>query len=196
MTESITLHREETKASGWIGRRYPRKEDARFITGNGLFAADIRIPGLAHVAIARSPYSSAKIVRIDKTQALAVPGVIDIFTGAEIVSELDPLPNLLPSPYDKVKDYGIAVDMVRYAGEPVAVVVAESTYVAWDALDLLEVEYEELPPVLTAMAGSKDGSPLVHENVPTNVVWHRKFTYGDVDEAFKSAHLVVSKRLK
>lgn len=196
MTESITLHKGETKTAGWIGKRYPRKEDVRFITGNGLFTADIKLPNMACVAIARSPYSSAKIVSIDKKKALAVPGVVDIFTGAEIVAELDPLPNLLPSPYDKVRDYGIAVDRVRYAGEPVAVVIAESTYAAWDSLDQLEVEYEALPPVLTALDGARDGSPLVHENVPTNVVWHRKFTYGDLDEAFGSAHLVVSKKFK
>ncbi len=196
MAASVTMHKEEARTAGWIGKRYPRKEDIRFITGNGLFAADIKIPNMAYVAIARSPYSSAKIVRIDKNRALAVPGVVDIFTGAEIVEELDPLPNLLPSPYDRVKDFGIAVDRVRYAGEPIAVIVAESTYAAWDAMEQLDVEYEELPPVLTAMTGAKDGSPLVHENVPTNVVWHRKFTYGDLDEAFRSAHIVVSKKLK
>lgn len=196
MTESVTLHREETKNVKWVGSRYPRKEDVRFVTGNGMYASDIRIPGLAHVAIARSPYASAKIKGIDKSKALEVPGVVAVFTGEEIVAELDPLPNLLPSPYDKVKDYGIAVDRVRYAGEPIAVVVAESNYAAWDAVEQLEVDYEPLSPVLTAKSGCEKDAPLVHENVPTNVVWQRKFTYGDVDEVFKNADLVVSKKFK
>lgn len=179
----------------WIGRPLPRKEDLRFITGKGRYTSDFELPNTAYVVIARSPYANARIVKIDASKALELPGVLAVITGEDVAEEINPFPNLLPHPYNQIKDYGIAINETRYAGEPVALIVAENMYTAHDALELLNIEYEPRQPIISAEEAMRDGSPRVHENIPSNVVWHKKFTYGDVDEAFKKADLIVKKRL-
>ena len=180
----------------WIGKSLARKEDRRFITGQGQYTGDLRLPNLSHAVILRSPYAHAKIVSIDVGNALALPGVFAVITGKDVANEIEPFTNgMLPVPYNQMNDYGIAVEVVRYVGEPVAVVVATDEYVARDATDMIEVEYENLPAVLSPDQAMAPDSARVHENFPSNIPWHKKFTYGDVDGAFAKADLIVHEKI-
>lgn len=183
-------------AAKWVGSPVPRREDLRLVQGQGRFVDDMRLPNLAYAVFVRSPYAHARIRRVEAGPALRLPGVIAVLTGADLARRMRPFPNLLPPPYSEMRDYGIAVEKARYAGEPVAVIIAEDKYVAYDALELVEVEYEPLPPVASAARGLEPDAPLVHENLPSNLVWHRRFTYGDVDAAFREARVVVRETLQ
>ncbi|WP_019120655.1 xanthine dehydrogenase family protein molybdopterin-binding subunit [Brevibacillus massiliensis] len=183
--------------AGLVGARIKRKEDPRLITGNGNFTDDIKLPGMLHAAFLRSPYAHARIKRIDVSEALKLPGVKAVFTGADIAKKMKAVPamwfvtgaDLKPKPRSP-----LAVDKVLYAGEAVAVAVAEDRYTARDALDLIVVEYEELPAVVGQEAAMQEGAPLVHEDVPNNLalVWKA----GEIpDEVFEQAEVVVRQRL-
>ncbi len=176
-------------AERWIGARYPRKEDAALLTGNARFIDDMEpVPGIRHVAMLRSGHAHARIVSIDISKAAAMPGVHGIVTGADIVEAIRPIPSAIRAP---IKYYPIAIDKVRYVGEPVAVIAADDRYVAEDAMELIEVEYEPLPPVVDADGALSDAAALLHEDVGSNVVHHRTFRYGDPEGAFSNAHKVV-----
>ncbi|MEL0114665.1 MAG: molybdopterin cofactor-binding domain-containing protein, partial [Rickettsiales bacterium] len=176
-------------AQRWIGARYPRKEDAALLTGNARFIDDMEpVPGIRHVAMLRSGHAHARIVSIDISKAAAMPGVHGIVTGADIVEAIRPIPSAIRAP---IKYYPIAIDKVRYVGEPVAVIAADDRYVAEDAMELIEVEYEPLPPVVDADGALADAAALLHEDVGSNVVHHRTFRYGDPEGAFSNAHKVV-----
>jgi 2-furoyl-CoA dehydrogenase large subunit len=192
MTADVEQRQQPQK---WVGTRVPRKEDRRLLTGQGTYSDDLGLPGMVHAAIVRSPYPHARIVGIDANRALATLGVLAVISGDEVAAVGSPFGNLLAPPYDQVEDYGIAVGKVRYVGEPIAVVVAEDKYLAQDAAELVEVEYEPLEAVLSGEDGLRQDAPLVHENVPSNALWHRRFTYGDVEGAFRRADLVVRDRL-
>lgn len=179
----------------WVGTPLRRKEDLRFLTGRGWYTDDIKLPGMLHAALVRSPYAHARIKGIDVKQASASPGVVYIMTGEEVARLGQPTPNMLPDPYNRIKDYCMAVDKVRYVGEPVAALVAESKYLAEDALDLIEVDYEPLPPVVDMERATEPDSPRVHDEMPSNLVWHKTFNYGNVDEAFREADHVTRARL-
>lgn len=176
----------------WLDKPLLRVEDRRFVTGQGNYTSDLRLPNLTHAAFVRSPYAHAKIVKLDTSKALALPGVLAVITGEDVTREIDSLQNLLSFPYSQQKDYGIAVEKVRYVGEPVALVIAKDRYIAYDAIELVEVEYDLLTPVLNPQEAVQENSPLLHENVPSNAMWQKKFVYGDVDEAFRSADVVVT----
>jgi CO/xanthine dehydrogenase Mo-binding subunit len=182
----------EEKRSGWLNKPLLRKEDRRFLTGQGTYTADLRLPNLTFAAFVRSPYAHARISKIDASKALALPGVLAAITGEEVAQQVDSLQNQLSFPYNQQKDYGIAVGKAKYVGEPVALLVAKDRYTAYDAIELVDVEYEPLTPVLSPQQAAEPGCPLVHDNVPSNVMWQRKFTYGNVEEAFRCADLVVS----
>ena len=162
----------------WVGRAVPRVEDGPLLRGQGRFMDDLEpVPGARHAAILRSPFAHARVTRLDASAALEHPGVIGVLTGAEVAAMSRPFPVGIPGapPY-----YAAATEVARYAGEPVAVVVAESRYVAEDALELVEVEYEPLDPVLDAARGE--------------VVSEREFSYGEVEAAFAEAEVVVRER--
>ena len=175
----------------WLGTSYPRKEDERQVQGQGNFVDDMRLPGMAHAAIVRSPFAHARILSIDASEALKLPGVVAVVTGEQIARETQPVTNLLAPPYDKIEDVGIAIGKVRYVGEPVAVIVAEDKYIANDALELVDVQYQRLDPVVNVDQGIDAKSPRIHENVPSNVMWQKTFTYGDPDAALREADLVI-----
>ncbi|MBI2820907.1 MAG: xanthine dehydrogenase family protein molybdopterin-binding subunit, partial [Acidobacteria bacterium] len=179
----------------WVGQPLKRKEDLRFLRGKGEYTDDLRFPGMLYAALVRSPYAHARIRKVDASKALAVPGVICLLTGEEVDQMTKPFPNNLPDPYSAMKDYCMAVGTARYAGEVVAALVADNKYLAEDVLELVDVDYEPLDPVADAFKGMEPGSILVHDNLPSNVVWHRKFDYGDVEKAFREADLVVKDRL-
>lgn len=176
----------------WVGRSLPRFEDGRLLSGQGQFIADLNpFPGIRHAAILRSPYPHANIRRIDVRAARALDGVVGVVTGQDIVKELSPFPVGVAKP---IKYYPLAIDRVRYVGEPVAVVVAESRYVAEDALESIQVEYEPLPVVLDVEAATTGRPGALHAGVDDNVANHRVFRYGDPDAAMQEADVVFEER--
>jgi carbon-monoxide dehydrogenase large subunit len=168
------------------------------LTGTARYTADINLPGMTHAAILRSPHGHARIKRIDIARAKSAPGVVAVFTGADATTALQPIPCawLVPNADLKTAPYrALATDVVRYVGDAVAVVVAETDYAAYDALELIEVEYEPLPAVIDPQKAAASGAPQLHSEAPNNVAFHWVVAGGDVDAAFKSADVVVKDRI-
>jgi 2-furoyl-CoA dehydrogenase large subunit len=174
-----------TEGFRYIGKKRRTKEDPRFVMGRGRFAADIALPGMKHVALAASPHAAARIVRIDTAAALALPGVHYVLTGEEFCEACDTLQIGVDAP--KVTRYALARGVVRYAGEWVAAVVADTRAIAEDAVELIEVEYEATPHVIDPEEAIRDGSPLVHPDHGSNVILHKHFVWGAVEDAFARA---------
>jgi 2-furoyl-CoA dehydrogenase large subunit len=176
-------------AQGLIGASVPRKEDAALLSGGARFIDDLSpVPGIRHVAILRSPHPHARIVNIDVSRAMELPGVAGVVTGAQIADAIKPIPSAVHAP---IEYYPMAVDVARYAGEPVALVAASDRYVAEDALELIDITYEALPPAVDIAAAMQDDAPLLHPVAGSNVVHHRSFSYGDPDAAFEEADHIV-----
>src|SRR5213083_3087726 len=150
----------ETPLKGFIGESIKRKEDDRFIRGKGNYVDDIVLPGMLHMAILRSPYAHAKINSIDASKAAALPGVVAVVTG-ELLAEhkLAWMPTLSGD-----TQAVLATDKVRFQGQEVACVVAEDPYVAHDALELIDVDYEPLPAVTTPQDALVEGAPLIRDD--------------------------------
>jgi carbon-monoxide dehydrogenase large subunit len=186
-------------SSGRIfGSGIRRREDPRLLTGTARYTADFVLPGMAHAAVLRSPHGHARIRRVDTSRASAAPGVVAVFTGADTEGALQPIPCawLLPNAELKTAPYRvIAKDIVRYVGDAVAVVVAESEYQACDALELIDVEYDPLPAVVDPQKATAAGAPQLHPEAPGNVAFHWTVSGGDVDAAFASAEVVVRDRI-
>jgi 2-furoyl-CoA dehydrogenase large subunit len=180
----------ENEKSNWVGKALLRKEEGRLLRGRGKFSDDIKLHEMLYLNFVRSPYAHAKIVSVDTSSAEALPGVMCALTGAEIAPQTQPFIEIGPEPFARIKDYPMAVTKVRYQGEPVAAVVAESPAIAEDAAELVQVEYEQLNPVVDAEEALRDESVL-HEEAATNRVWNGVFEYGDVDKAFREAAYVV-----
>jgi 2-furoyl-CoA dehydrogenase large subunit len=178
----------EKQQGKWVGKGMKRKEDLRLLTGRGRFMDDIRLPNMKYAAILRSPYPHAWIRGMDISQALKAAGVRDVLTGDDVAAMSQPFPVGVPIP---PKYYSCAVDKVRYVGEPVAVVIADSRYLAEDALDMIEVEYEPLPVVMDIEEAAEPDAPILHDNIGSNIYSHRFFQYGDMQKAYEEADLVV-----
>ncbi len=180
-----------------FGERIPRNEDPRLLTGRGMYADDVRRPGMLHAAFYRSPHAHAKITRLATEAAKSLPGVAAVFIAADLPEAIrGPLPKLIPHPaliHHKTQ-VALAGEFVHHAGEPVAMVVAESRYLAEDALDLLEVEFEPLPAVVDLEAAVRPGSPFVHEDLDTNVAAHHVQRVGNVEAAFARAPHIFRER--
>lgn len=177
----------------FIGKRVPRKEDARLVAGRGRYLADITMPGMLHAVFLRSPHAHAVIVRIDTSQAEQVAGVVTIVTYRDLAKAARALPILPPHPALHGRNYHLlAGDRTRFAGEGVAVVVAESRAAAETARDLIEVTFEPLPSAQT-LSGA--GVPAVHHDIPDNVAGKVTLRCGDVDRALVAAPHVVKERL-
>lgn len=177
----------------WLGKSLNRIEDPRLLRGEGRFVGDIKLPGMAHAAIVRSPHAHARITSIDTSAAERLPGVVAVVTGRDVAERAAPLPSFGAGPI--VQDL-IAVEKVRHYGEAVAAVVADDRYVAEDACDLIEVEYEPLPVVLDPVEARREDAALVHEKLGTNVAYERTFTFGDVEQAFADAPRTVRRELR
>ena len=175
----------------WVGQPIKRREDPRLLTGRGTFVDDITLPNMHHAAILRSPRAHARIVSYDTHEALNHPGVLTVLTGEEVGQMSKPFPVGVTAPF---KYYSAAVGKVRYVGEPVAVVVASDRYVAEDAMELIQVEYEPLPPLVDTEAALEADAPVLHEELGNNIGCHRLLNYGDVDQAFEEADLVLKER--
>jgi CO/xanthine dehydrogenase Mo-binding subunit len=178
-------------AKSWVGQALPRKEENRLLRGRGKFADDIKLREMLYLRFVRSPYAHAKIVSVDVSAAEALAGVVGTLTGSEIAAQTQPFIEIAPDPGGKIKDYPLAVSKVRYQGEPIVAVVADSASLADDAAELVQVDYEALDPVVDAEAALTDKSVL-HEEAGTNRVWNGVFEYGDVDKAFREAAYVVN----
>jgi aerobic carbon-monoxide dehydrogenase large subunit len=180
-----------------IGARIPRNEDPRLLRGLGCYVDDINPPGVLHGATLRSPHAHARIVRIDATSARRQPGVHLILTAADLGELNQPSPLLIPHPTltHPRTQRPLAVDEVRFVGEPVAFVVADDRYLAEDAADLIEVEYEPLPVVIDLAAALAPGGPRVHADVPDNRAARFRQATGDAGAAMARAHRVLSERL-
>ncbi|WP_319796975.1 xanthine dehydrogenase family protein molybdopterin-binding subunit [Nitrobacter sp.] len=183
-----------------IGARALRKEDKRFITGRGRYVDDIRLHGMTYAAFVRSPYAHAKVSAIDTAPALAMPGVVAVLTGKELVD--DKIGNLIcgwmihsrdGSPMKMGAWPAMAPETVRFVGQAVAVVIAETRNQARDAAEAVVVTYEELPAVVDMREAVASGAPQLHPEAPGNVIFD--WTLGDeaaTDAAFKAAANVVS----
>ena len=184
------------RAAGVVGQPLRRKEDGRIITGRARWTDNLSPRGLLHMAIARSPVAHGRIIRADVSAALEQPGVVAAFSGSDLASDYGSLPTAWNVSDDLiVPDHlPIASQEVRYLGDAVAVVVAESAYQAADALDGVQVDYDRLPPVMNIEAALADGAPLVHADKGTNHAFSWGFTAGDYKAVKGRAEVVVSRR--
>ena len=179
-----------------IGERVKRTEDPRLISGLAHYVDDIDLPGLLHVAFVRSIYAHARINSINSEAARALDGVVAVFTGEDVKGSLGPVPCASQLEGLKVPHHpALAIDKVCYVGEPLAAVVATDKYIARDAAELIEVDYDPLDPVVDAEAAIADGSPIIHEDLNSNLAYDWKLEGGDIEAAFASADRVVSQRI-
>src|SRR6516162_7877004 len=187
-------------AERYTGASIKRSEDQRILTGAGRYVDDIKLPGMLHAAFVRSPLAHARVLSIDVSAARALPGVVAVFTGAELEEITVPGPDALmaliggegPTPEFTL----LASDKVRFAGDPVAIVIAESRYVAEDGCELVEVEYDDLPPVTNASFALDPGSPPLFANLGDNIARpHSRSESGDVSATFAEADRVIDFRI-
>ncbi|HEV2371961.1 MAG TPA: xanthine dehydrogenase family protein molybdopterin-binding subunit [Streptosporangiaceae bacterium] len=179
-----------------LGRARPRKEDARLVTGQTNWTDNIILPGMLHMAFVRSPYAHARVHSVDLTAALAMPGVVAAFSGADFAAEQGSLPCAWTVTPDMVLPAHppLATDEVRYVGEAVAVVVARDRYRAADAVAAVDVTYEPLPPVLDMRSALGEGSPKVHGQGNKSYEW--SVANGDIDAAFRGAPVVIERNYR
>ncbi|MFQ5745244.1 MAG: xanthine dehydrogenase family protein molybdopterin-binding subunit, partial [Acidobacteriota bacterium] len=192
--ESVTMATIE--APKFIGARIRRKEDPRLITGGATYTDDLNPRRLAIAHFVRSPEAHARIIAIDATAARQMPGVVAVFTSKDLQGKVAPLPVAHRMEDLKEPEHpALATDRVRFAGEPVAVVVAESAAEAVDAAEQVEVDYDSLPVITDIIAATSDDSPLVHEEIGTNVAFTMPLLAGDPDAAFETAAVNLSQRI-
>jgi carbon-monoxide dehydrogenase large subunit len=181
-----------------FGSGIRRREDPRLITGTATYTEDVVLPDMAHAALLRSPHAHASIRSIDTSRAKQAPGVLAVFTAADTEAALKPMPCawLLPNANLKVATYPqLAKDTVRYVGDCVAVVVAESRYQAQDALELIDVDYDPLPVTVDPQKATAKGAPQLHADIAGNQAFHWTVAGGDLDAAFAKADVVVKDRI-
>ena len=169
------------------------REDRRFVAGRGNYVADIKRDGMLHVAIVASRHPAARILSIDATAALSLPGVHHVVTGAELAAAVDPMLNGLDTP--RVRRFSLAVGQTRYSGEWIAAVVAETRALAEDAAELVEVEYAPVPHVVDVEQALDPGSPQVHPEHGSNVLLDKTFVWGEVEKHFAESPRSLSFRV-
>jgi len=187
-----------------VGQRVRRVEDRKFLTGKASYMDDIKLAGMLHAVFVRSTQAHARIVKIDAQEALAQPGVVAVFTGADLEGHVNPLSGG-GGEAEAAEGWGanksgviwkaLATETVNYVGDAIAVVIAEDAYSAEDGAELVSVEYDSLPAVIDPEEALKPGSPKVHDYLPNNVASRSSFTAGDVTRAFKRAEDVVKVKL-
>src|SRR5882672_4781410 len=183
-----------------FGEPVKRNEDRRLLTGQALFIDDIELPGMLHVAFLRSQIAHAKIISIDVSRALQRPGVVAAYVAGDLGDYWQPGPILVPPPpiagivFHERTQVPLAKDKVRHVGEPLVIVIAESRYIAEDALDDIDVELEQLPAVVDLEKGLAGGSALVHDDVGSNVSAHVRQTKGNYAAAMAAADHIIRRR--
>src|ERR1035438_4751873 len=187
-------------AERYTGASIKRSEDPRILTGAGRYADDIKLPGMLHAAFVRSPLAHAGVLSVDVSAARALPGVVAALTGAELETMTVPGPDALmalmgwagPTPEFTL----LATDKVRFMGDPVAIVIAESRYLAEDGCELGEVEYDDLPPVMNASFALDPSSPPLFANLGDNISRpHSRAEFGDVSGTFANADRIIGFRV-
>ncbi len=176
----------------YIGQSVDRIEDPSLLTGRTEFIDNVTLPGMLHCAILRSPHAHARVRAVDTSEAEQAAGVVSVVTGEDFKQWCRPI-STVP---EKWGSYSLATDKVRFVGEPVAAVAATSRYLAEDALELIRVEYDPLPPVMDPQKAMEADSALVFDEKETNVMVQRTFTWGDVDAAFSSASHVFTESFR
>ncbi|HLN87862.1 MAG TPA: molybdopterin cofactor-binding domain-containing protein, partial [Candidatus Limnocylindrales bacterium] len=164
----------------YVGHNVARVDGLEKVTGKAKFVGDLTVPGMLYGKILRSTFPHARIRSIDASQAEALPGVVAVLTAADI-GDLNPIYNGRPV---------IAMNKVRYIGEPVAAVAAEDLATAEEALSLIQVDYEELPTAVGIEAAISPGAPLLHDDKPGNIGTHEKVNRGNVDEGFAQSDVI------
>ena len=189
-------------ATRYFGERIKRNEDPRLLTGQGLYVDDVELPSMLHGAFLRSPYAHARIQGIDVSQAIQREGVVAVYVAHDLGDYWKPGPLLVsPPPIDGITfnertQVPLAKEKVRFAGEPVVMVLAESRYIAEDALSDIQVDYEPLNVVADMERALQAGAPLVHEDVGSNVAAHVVQTKGDYDAASRDAAVRIKRRFR
>jgi carbon-monoxide dehydrogenase large subunit len=181
-----------------VGASVRRHEDPKLVAGAGNYVDDIKLPGMLHIGIVRSPYAHARITNIDMQALDEHKWIVSKLTGKEIRERQKvPLPItwVIPPDIKKPEHWAMATDVVRYAGEPVAVVAVEDRYRIEDAVEMLSVDYEPLPVVTGIEDALKEGAPILHEELGTNHAYHFAFSTGDMEAAFRDAEVVVKQRM-
>ena len=189
-----------------IGTRPIRHDGVEKVTGRAVYGADLQIAGLLHGRVLRSPHAHARIRGINVTKALSIPGVGAVVTGQDMPETADRLVELGEGAINvrHLSNNCLAKDKALYRGHAVAAVAAVSAHIAEEALKLIEVQYEVLPPIINVLDAMKDGAPLLHEKQitdslgkstgkPSNVAKHFQFKLGDAEKAFASADLVIER---
>ncbi|HSI81859.1 MAG TPA: xanthine dehydrogenase family protein molybdopterin-binding subunit [Solirubrobacterales bacterium] len=191
--ETVTAPSETTEELGrWSGKSVRRTEDGRLLKGQGKFADDHWVHRQGFAQFVRSPHAHAKIVSIDTSKAMSLDGVFTVLTGEEAKEMCEvPFFQIAPEPGGKLQEWPLAVDKVRYHGDAVAVVLAETRELARDAAELVEVEYEPLEAIVDGVAAAESGAPVLHEEIGSNVAWQGTYDYGDIDWALENADHVV-----
>lgn len=183
-----------------FGKPIKRNEDPRLLTGQALFTDDVHLPGMLHCAFLRSDYAHARLVRIDPSAAKALPGVVATYTADDLGSYWRPGPLLVPPPpipglvFSPRMQVPLAKGKVRHAGEPIAIVVAESRALAEDAVERIVVEYDPLPAIVDLADALKPGAALIHEDLSDNLNSHAIQRKGDYGQAFAQADVVLRRR--
>lgn len=181
------------------GKPLKRVEDHRLLKGEGSFLDDIKLPGLLHAIVLRSEHAHARILSVDVSEALRMKGVVAVLTAQEISIAIK---DIGPAPHPQAKTLNVpshpilAKDRVCYVGQPVAIVLAESRYLAQDALELVHVDYDPLPPLMDPLIAAEDTPEVIHESQGTNVAMRVQEGRGDVDAVLSQAHLVLKERFE
>jgi aerobic carbon-monoxide dehydrogenase large subunit len=180
----------------YVGQPLRRREDFKLLTGKGRYVDDIKLQGVLHMAVLRSPHAHADIKHIDIAKAAAAPGVRLVLSGKNLVGKIGPIvPNwIIPGTKVPLRPV-LAIDRVRFVGECVALVVAEHQTAAYDAINLIEVDYEPLPAVVDEEAATRDGAPQLHDNVPGNITTIYRVRGGDYQKAAREADQIISLRI-
>jgi carbon-monoxide dehydrogenase large subunit len=184
----------------YVGQPVRRIEDARLVIGNGAFVDDIKLPGMLHAAVLRSIHAHARLRSVDSSAARDLPGVVAVLTGSDIAGVLADIPTRemdaerSPDELNAPEQPPLAWEKVCYVGQPVAIVVAQDPYVARDALELIDVDYQVLPPVLDPHQATQDDAPIIHEALGTNIAMRVHLQGGEVDEAFAQADHVIRQK--
>jgi carbon-monoxide dehydrogenase large subunit len=186
-----------------VGQRVKRREDPRLIQGRGTYVDDIKIAGMQYLVFKRSDVAHGRIVSVDTSAARAMDGVEAVFTGAEIAKFVRPMP--IGTPFPAPEHRSVAIDVVRYVGEPVAVVVGRDRYVARDAADAIDVVYETLPAVVDPEVGMTGQPTVIHQAFPNNIavnaipggtgVSRNGVDDSAINKAFADADVVISQRM-
>ena len=181
--------------SKYVGQRIKRTEDPRLIKGLAHYVDDIRLPDTLHVAFVRSVYAHARISNIDISEALKAPGVVAVYTGKDVAEKIGPVPCASALPELKVPNHRVlAQDKVYFVGHPIAAVVATDRYAARDAIDLVMVDYEDLPAVVDVEEAAK-GTAIIHESFGDNIAYKLTAGEGDIQAALAASDHVIKQRM-